>query len=174
MTRILVSLAMSTLFLSVASVASAGGWAVTTLDSLSGTFVAGQTYRIGFVMRQHGVTPFSGATPAIVVTRGATQLEFAARAEGVPGHYVADVTFPSDGDWAWSVDQSPFPMRQALGTLSVAAPDGVSVRPRPPAELAFVGLLALGALGAGLALATGATRLTGPMAGAQRQAHSAD
>lgn len=164
MTRILVSLALCALLLSAASVASAGGWAVTTLDFVPRTVVAGHTYRIGFMLRQHGATPFGDATPGIVITRGAEQRQFAARAEGPIGHYVADVTFPSDGEWTWSVNQTPFPMPQALGTLNVAAPEVLAVRARPPAELAFLGLLALGALGAGFGIVAGARRTARPAA----------
>ncbi len=52
-----------------ASTASAGGWAVTTLDTLPRQFNAGETYRIGYTVRQHGETPLRGGTTAIELQR---------------------------------------------------------------------------------------------------------
>ena len=40
--------------------ALAGGWAVITLDELPGQVEANQPLEIGFMVRQHGVTPLSG------------------------------------------------------------------------------------------------------------------
>jgi len=36
--------------------AFAGGWAVTTFDDMPGQFVAGQEFKLGYTIRQHGVT----------------------------------------------------------------------------------------------------------------------
>src|SRR5262245_37359102 len=85
----------ATLAVASGAVAFAGGYAVTTLDALPESLVANQTYAVGFMMRQHGITPVRDGTPVILVWRDAEALRFAARAEGAPGHYVADVTFPS-------------------------------------------------------------------------------
>jgi hypothetical protein len=175
--------AMAALWLT--SSALAGGFAITTLDPLPHGMQAGQTYQIGYLIRQHGVTPIRDATPSILISRGTERWTFAGRAEGAAGHYVSDVTFPADGDWLWEVDQSPFPMPQTLGSISVAAipapvvaealvpapvvaealvpapvvaeaPAVVSVaiveRPRPPAELALLGVVALAFAGVGGAL----------------------
>jgi hypothetical protein len=160
MRRILISVplaAMAALWLT--SSALAGGFAVTTLDPLPQWMHAGQSYRIGYMIRQHGVTPVRDATPKIVISRGTERVTFVGIAEGGPGHYVSDVTFPSDGDWLWVVDQSPFPIPQTLGTISVvaalapaAAEAPVPEKPRPPAELALLGLVALAAAGVGVAL----------------------
>ncbi|HET6318844.1 MAG TPA: hypothetical protein VFG86_20505 [Chloroflexota bacterium] len=110
----------------VAAPASAGGWAVTTLDALpAGGFEAGQTYDIGFTIRQHGVSPFNQATPRIRASLGDTYLSFGATRDG-NGHYVARVQFPAEGSWTWVVDQAPF-ATQELGTLTV--------RPAAPAAL---------------------------------------
>lgn len=100
----------------------AGGFAVTTLDSVPTTFAPGETYSIGFMLRQHGVTPVRDAAPTLLVWRGQERLSVAARAEGEPGHYVAAVTFPDTGEWTWAMDQAPFPQIQSLGTVSVTAP----------------------------------------------------
>jgi hypothetical protein len=99
----------------------AGGWAVTSFDTLPPQFVAGQTYRLGYTIRQHGVSPFSGAQTRIVITSTAGEIEtfsFDGVADGAAGHYVADVRFPASGTWTWQVDQNPF-ATQPLGSLTV-------------------------------------------------------
>jgi hypothetical protein len=109
-----------------APAAFAGGWAVTTLDELPAALSAGESYAVGYTIRQHGQTPLLTSDSAIEIrdsTTGATQ-RFVGKAEGPPGHYVAEVLFPGPGEWEWSADQSPF-QRQALGgitILAVAAP----------------------------------------------------
>jgi hypothetical protein len=117
----------------VSAPAFAGGWAVTTLDSLPATIQAGQTYRIGYMIRQHGVLPFTQATPAIRVSLGDQQLTFKGIAEGEPGHYVSNVEFPGGGEWTWSVDQAPFAVQQ-LGALKVAPPEPVRPAVYVPTE----------------------------------------
>jgi hypothetical protein len=100
----------------------AGGWAVTTLDPLPSEFRAGQPYPVGYVIRQHGQTPFTGAQTAIEIRTSEREVprRFAGVPDGPPGHYVAQVTFPSGGEWRWDVDQTPF-APQALGTITVLA-----------------------------------------------------
>ncbi len=135
-------------------VAFAGGLEVTTCDVWPATLRAGKTYQFGFMMRQYGVTPFRDGTPTLILTRGRDTVRMAAHAEGAPGHYVVDVTFPSDGEWAWSVDQRPFPQVQELGTVTIA-PMTVQLEPlpvRPPAELVLFGLVLVGAFGSSVAL----------------------
>ena len=101
----------------------AGGWAVTTLDPLPNELRAGETYAIGYVIRQHGQTPFTSAQTAIEIRSSGSQVpqRFRAVADGAPGHYIAQVTFPTAGEWQWDVDQTPF-APQALGTITVLAP----------------------------------------------------
>jgi hypothetical protein len=149
MRRLFFGLPLVAAMLWLSPAALAGGWAITTLDSLPQDVRAGQTYRIGYVIRQHGVTPMVGATPAIRISQGATQLTFAGREEGQRGHYVSDVTFPADGEWAWTADQSPFPMPQPLGTLVVGSALSAEPQPRAPAalEIALPGLALLALLG---------------------------
>ncbi len=114
--------------------ALAGGWAVATLDTLpSGGFQAGQTYRLGYTIRQHGQTPFAGAKTAIRIRSSADGADhtFAAVPEGAVGHYVAEVRFPAAGEWSWEVIQGPFEP-QTLGMISVGpapAPGGESALP---------------------------------------------
>lgn len=104
--------------LASASPALAGGWAVITLDSLPTEVRAGQTQTIGFVVRQHGITPTNMGlddkplAPVVTIApmgEGAGQpLQFIARQQGNVGHFVADVTFPVAGRWAWSISAPTF------------------------------------------------------------------
>jgi hypothetical protein len=98
----------------------AGGWAVTTVDSLPPAIHAGQAYPVGFTIRQHGVSLFNQAQPRIRASSGTNQLNVAAKRDG-EGHYIASVEFPSAGTWTWAVDQTPF-ATQDLGTLEVLPP----------------------------------------------------
>lgn len=113
------------LMLALGTTAAAGGWAVTTLDTLPPDIGAGQTYTIGWTIRQHGVTPVDverlGGTTEIVATSpdGSRTVSFAGLREGEIGHYVAKVTFPSEGTWTWKVTQGPF-QAQPLGTVVVS------------------------------------------------------
>jgi hypothetical protein len=135
--------------------ASAGGWAVTTLDPLP-SIAPGKPATIGFTIRQHGVTPVDLTGVALVVSlSGGGEERFPARLDGTTGHYVADVQVPA-GDHQWRVEQGSFGP-QDLGPLSVR--DSIIAAPTPDpfvpvgvrwallaltvmAAVAFVGLLA--------------------------------
>ena len=112
------------LLTALASPALAGGWAVATLDSAPSTFRAGESYPIGFTIRQHGVTPVRaeqfGGEVAIRVrpAEGGPPIVFPARAEGPVGHYLVDLRFPRAGAWSWEIVQGPF-APQSLGALTV-------------------------------------------------------
>ena len=112
------------LVLAFASAASAGGWAVSTLDPME-TPVAGVQVDVGFTIRQHGVTPvdLDGVAIAVTSASGETAV-FAARRDGEVGHYVASVTF-EEGQSTWEIRQGFFEP-QGLGTITVAAPDAGS------------------------------------------------
>jgi hypothetical protein len=96
----------------------AGGWAVTTLDTMAAP-APGEPVDVGFTIRQHGVTPVVVADVRLMVTdtSGATEA-FAARPDGTTGHYVAAVTFPVAGSYRWSVVQGWFGP-QDLGSIDV-------------------------------------------------------
>ena len=103
----------------------AGGWAVITLDELPSNLVAGKPFTIGFTVLQHGRTPMTDLYPKITATLNKEQeLVMDAKPEGKPGHYVAAVTLPKEGEWQWSVQA--FTMDQKMPTLSVAAASTVS------------------------------------------------
>ena len=104
------------------SVAQAGGWAVITLDELPTQLMAGQPVTIGFTVRQHGKTLRDDLTPIVRFDRLDARGSFTVTAEraGAGGHYVAQVTFPTQGRWNWKVDIEQFGMvTQPLPPLNV-------------------------------------------------------
>ncbi len=101
--------------------AFAGGWAIITLDELPVNVKAGEPLNVGFTVLQHGKTPMSGLYPTITLTLPKEQyFVINAAPDGKPGHYTATLTFPKEGDWAWSIQA--FTMDQPMPILSVAAP----------------------------------------------------
>ncbi|HEX6288561.1 MAG TPA: hypothetical protein VFZ66_05185 [Herpetosiphonaceae bacterium] len=115
--------------LALTTPALAGGWAVVTLDSLPSDMQAGKALSLGFMVRQHGVTPIdtnpfgTEALQPLLMARNTTTgetLEATARKEGPVGHFVVDVTFPSAGSWEIEIIPPPFEGTK-LGTFVVAA-----------------------------------------------------
>jgi hypothetical protein len=116
--RAAASLALTAVTLLVlAAPALAGGWAITSFDALPAEFRAGETYRLGYTVLQHGQTPVRNAQTAIRIRLqgGGETLSFPGRAEGAPGHYVAQVRFPTSGTWTWEVDQGGFTVSNDAG-----------------------------------------------------------
>ncbi len=114
---------LAALFTLIATPAAfAGGWAITTLDELPATITAGETYSVGYTIRQHGFSPVATTQSALEIAdaMGGSRARFVGSADGPAGHYVAKVHFPRAGEWVWSVDQAPFQPQQ-LGTLTVQA-----------------------------------------------------
>lgn len=106
----------------VGSAASAGGWAVSTLDEIP-VPTAGEPIDVGFTIRQHGVHPVDMTeNVGITVTlAGGTAHYFPAAGDGTVGHYVARVEFPSAGQYRWSISQGWF-AEQDLGQIEVGEP----------------------------------------------------
>lgn len=137
MNKIFRSLAIALMLLLMTAItATAGGWAVITLDELPGQIVAGQSFTIGFTVRQHGRTLRDDLAPILRFDRSDAKdsLNFTAKREGDSGHYVASVTLPGDGQWSWKVDIEQFGMvTQDMSPLTVVtaappnAPAAVSV-----------------------------------------------
>ena len=99
--------------------ASAGGWAVITLDELPSNVVAGAPLTIGFTVLQHGRTPMTGLYPTVTANlSGAKEFVVNAGPEGEAGHYTATLNFPEEGEWGWSIQA--FTMDQTMPLLSVA------------------------------------------------------
>lgn len=116
--------------------ATAGGWAVITLDELPGQIVAGQSFTIGFTVRQHGRTLRDDLAPILRFNRSDAKdsLDFTAKREGDSGHYVASVALPNDGQWNWKVDIEQFGMiTQDMSPLTVVAAPIQSAAPLPSA-----------------------------------------
>jgi len=144
-------LAVSLLFagiLLLATPALAGGWAVITLDKLPGEVIAGQPLEIGFMVRQHGVTPLDGLTPTVSAHQPGSSVTEQAKAQGEAGHYVATLTFPQAGEWEWSIQaftgSQPMPKLNVLEAIvSNPSPDRDSNSINLPllaGSLGFVGL----------------------------------
>jgi hypothetical protein len=108
------------------SSASAGGWAVSSLDELP-VAVAGEPVDVGFTVLQHGVSPVDLTEDVGIEVTAAdgTTSYFPATAEGSVGHYVATVTFPADGQYSWRARQGWFAPHE-LGTMSVGGEGGAS------------------------------------------------
>jgi hypothetical protein len=138
-----------------APAASAGGWAVSTVDAVPSPR-AGERVDVGFTVRQHGVSPVNVEGEVGVVVRGPSgdAQWFPAQPSGRPGHYVARLAFAEPGEVSWTIRQGMFG-EQDLGTVLVAgagAADPVAVDTAPaggryrwPAGARY-GLLALAAL----------------------------
>lgn len=123
--------------------AMAGGWAVTTFDSLPPEFRARESYTLGYTIKQHGQTPVNvesmGYTTEVRITKldSGKTLTFAGKPDGKAGHYIAVISFPAEGKWSWLVTQGPFEAQQ-LGTINVqpfaaAAPQAAQPAAQPAA-----------------------------------------
>jgi hypothetical protein len=100
--------------------ATAGGWAITSLDPVP-ELRAGQSVSIGFTVLQHGITPATleeGVSITVVDSQSSAESVFDAASDGKPGHYVARVTFPAEGSYTWSVKPGWFRVQQ-LGSITV-------------------------------------------------------
>lgn len=112
------------LLLATVLIAEAGGWAVITLDELPDQIVAGQSFTLGFAVRQHGRTLRDDLAPSVRFDRVDTPDSFSATAKraGDSGHYVAEITLPNAGQWNWKVDIEQFGMvTQEMEPLIVVA-----------------------------------------------------
>jgi cytochrome c2 len=115
MKRIIFALGLTLLLaLAFTITALAGGWAVITLDELPGEVAANQPLEIGFMVRQHGVTPLEGQSPVITAKLAGSSEAVIVRAseEGEVGHYAATLTLPQAGEWLWNIEAfgAPQPM----------------------------------------------------------------
>ncbi len=113
------------------SIASAGGWAVGSLDAVPAAR-AGQSAEVGFTILQHGVTPVDllddpASEVGIEIEHADGALDFfPAVGDGIVGHYVTTVEFADAGTYEWSIRMGWF-APQALGQLDVTDASGTGV-----------------------------------------------
>lgn len=143
MTRILV-VTIAALLLLPAS-AGAGGWATVNVTTPDGPAVAGEERKTELLVLQHGRTPLDGVTPSVTISRAGVAKTFPAVPTGEPGRYVANVVFPSTGEWATRIDNG-FGAVQAGMPVPVREPaDAASATPALIAGGAVIALILLGA-----------------------------
>lgn len=167
------------------SLAQAGGWAVITLDRQPENVTAGQPYALGFMVRQHGRTPWQVEQIEVHARQAESSepLTFIALPAGDPGHYQVELLFPKPGAWEWSIQSGLYPQEQPMPALQVteaAAPAAAGAKAAPgertalsssllPAGIpgSLVGILALLALAGGaVLLARGPAKRLNTIAGA--------
>ncbi len=158
--KLIALLATATLLGIAVLPAFAGGWAVVTLDSLPTNVVAAQPVEIGFMVRQHGQTLLPGLRPQIRLARagltGSTLTLTAVEDSKKLGHYTAQLTIPSAGEWNWTIDtfgafKQPMPPLTVLAMSPSAAAPAVSTPSSVILQvIGFVGLV--GVLGGLLAV----------------------
>jgi hypothetical protein len=164
-----IALLAAVAFAALTGTAHAGGWATVELGEAPGSLVAGTPWKVELIVKQHGITPMSDVTPSVEITNDAGVVRtFPARPTKTTGHYVADVTFPSAGEWRTRLyDGFTDAVPHRLSPLTVTAPGAApqpAVTPErrtalaPPADAGFpwpqaiaIGLVALLFLGGLLA-----------------------
>lgn len=108
------------LMLVPAGVATAGGWAMASLDTTPIGFEAGKTHQVGYRILQHGVHPVDvDETEIRLFNDGGEMVAFHGKSTGEVGHYVAEVTLADPGAYRWEVTMGYFPA-QELGTIEVS------------------------------------------------------
>ena len=107
----------------------AGGWAEITMDDLPGEIHAGESVQLSFMVLQHGKTPvhFLGdsdlaVVPLVTGTNAKTgeSVEFTAvPVKNEVGRFQANVIFPSDGEWRWTITPNPLVGTTEFAPLTV-------------------------------------------------------
>jgi mono/diheme cytochrome c family protein len=110
-----------------------GGWATITVDDLPQSLTVGQPTRLGFMVRQHGMTLLGNLKPSVVATSGSTNLEVEARPNGVDGHYEASIIVPKTGRWTLELRSGFGPSNAKLYPIA-AYPAGTKYPVEAPME----------------------------------------
>ena len=142
MKRASVLVVLGLLLLATATAVLAGGWAVVTLDSPPGEIHAGEPWTVGFTVLQHGQTPVhnlgpgSPIEPLLIATNAdGRRVEAQATPTDEIGHFVAEVTFPTEGAWEWTIHPNPlagetlFEPLTAMAALPAAEEAAVAAQP---------------------------------------------
>jgi hypothetical protein len=111
-------------FAALTGTAHAGGWATVELGAMPTSLVADEPWRVELIVKQHGITPMSDVTPSVEITNDAGVVRtFPAHPTKQVGHYVAEVTFPSAGEWKTRLyDGFTEATQHRLSPLTVTAP----------------------------------------------------
>ena len=110
------------LLLTLVGPAGAGGWSVATLDTLPNCVIAETPLTVGFVVRQHGTHILEDLKPEILATQSDSGRTVEVMAEeDSAGHYTAELTFPTDGEWEWIL--AAFGPQQPMPALTVLSAD---------------------------------------------------
>ena len=109
---------------STANPANAGGWGVTTLDGWPQTMVAGKTFTVTFVVRQHGNHVNTSVEPEFDFHNQATGKVLRVKAKLLSRleRFMAVITFPSAGEWEGEIISFP---QQRLPNVMVTKVDKV-------------------------------------------------
>jgi hypothetical protein len=134
------------LMLALAPAVLAGGWAVITLDEPPGEIRAGEPSTMGFTVLQHGnkpvhrLDPTSPIEPLLVAENPADgrRVEVMATPTEEVGHFVVEVTFPTEGAWEWTIYPNPLAGESLFEPLTVlpavsAAPGAAEAQAVAPA-----------------------------------------
>jgi hypothetical protein len=157
------------LMLALVPAVLAGGWAVITLDEPPGDIRAGEPWTLDFTVLQHGQTPVHDLgdgvpiEPLLVAENpvDGRRLEIMATPGKEVGHFTVEVTFPTEGEWAWTIFPNPLAGETLFEPLTVlpavsAAPEKLEAQPAAPAIQPAVAQSAAPAADGGAAsLATG-------------------
>jgi cytochrome c2 len=119
-----------------------------TLDSLPTAPQAGEKLQLGFMVRQHGITPVNNAfgveplRPYLTATHQETgeSIRAEARPEGPVGHFVVELRFPKPGTWQWQIRVEPFGTTQFEPLVVLAASETIT-EPIAPASATSLTLL---------------------------------
>lgn len=127
---LLLSFSLALTLLASASPAVAGGWASVRLEEAPPAVIrAGVTWTARIVVKQHDQTPIAVDPVTVTAANVATGDRVSATAQALPevGRYEFSLTFPSAGDWKWSVTPGPFP-EVGMESLHVASADAGMVQ----------------------------------------------
>ena len=107
----------------LAAPAAAGGWASAGLGPPDSGIGAGDTWNAEVTILQHGVTPLVGVSPVVKISKGGETHDFPAAPTGKDGVYLAKVKFPSEGSWAYQVDDG-FSQTHSFAAVQVGPGSG--------------------------------------------------
>ena len=135
-----------------------------TLDEMPPQGSAGEPVEIGFTLLMAGSHPVDWERPSVTATNAATgeTVEVQATAQGRPGHYIATLTFPSEGTWNWAIETQEIMVETELQPLAVSpAPTPVTAQPPAGVPVAVAAVI-IGVLAALAIIGVGIARRTKP------------